>query len=52
VSGQIPGSKASQIYKDKAINWTPGTMVNLRFWVREGGKREEGEEKRGRERGR
>ena len=26
-SGQIPGSKASQIYKDKAITWTPGTMV-------------------------
>jgi hypothetical protein len=27
VSGQIPGSKPSQIYKDKAITWTPGTMV-------------------------
>jgi hypothetical protein len=27
VSGQIPGSKASQVYKNKAITWTPGTMV-------------------------
>jgi hypothetical protein len=27
VSGQISGSKASQVYKDKAITWTPGTMV-------------------------
>ncbi|KAL3426982.1 Cytochrome c [Phlyctema vagabunda] len=25
-SGQIPGSKSSQAYKDKAITWSPGTM--------------------------
>jgi len=34
VSGQIPGSKASQIYKDKAITWTPGTMVCFSSWFR------------------
>jgi cytochrome c len=27
VSVQIPGSKPSQIYKDKAITWPSGTMV-------------------------
>lgn len=26
-SGQISGSKSSQVYKDSAIMWTPGTMV-------------------------
>jgi len=26
-SGQIPGSKPSQAYKEKAITWTPETMV-------------------------
>jgi cytochrome c len=27
-SGQIPGSKPTQVYKDMNITWTPGTMVS------------------------